>query len=381
MKNTGFGTFINRLDDISTSGVKTKIRNYEQMLNTGASLKRDKEVRFEREMEKSITCESPAKRRRLEEMSKPKMSTRAFRSTPATWSKGARRTRPSTPTRTFQSSKYKDWLGESRKLSSISKPLSLTKPSRSTGCRSRQGRTSSSSQPLPPVPSQTWSPSSSGNTDVLWVGQRMTKTPRGTGCQTRLGRTSSSPPPHTQAQHPSLSAKTDERWVGQTLTRPRLGRTSSPPPHSEAKLLGLSAKSDILLDGQQMTKLLRGTGCEVRLGRTTSPLLTAQTLPCKLSDKPDTPWAGQRPTKQPRGTGCQETRRSGASSPPLQSTPTPTSRRGTRPCKTPELWPLPPPAPVGTASCPSTRAHSSSSAPAQGGTGRHREAEQGAERH
>ena len=42
---------------ICTTGVKTRIRDYERMLNTGVSLKGDEDMRFERELEKVITCE------------------------------------------------------------------------------------------------------------------------------------------------------------------------------------------------------------------------------------------------------------------------------------------------------------------------------------
>ena len=48
IKDQGLGTFRNTRNDICTTGVKTRIRDYERMLNTGVSLKGDKEMRFER---------------------------------------------------------------------------------------------------------------------------------------------------------------------------------------------------------------------------------------------------------------------------------------------------------------------------------------------
>ena len=48
IKDQGLGTFRNMQNDICTTGVKTRIRDYERMLNTGVSLKGDEDMRFER---------------------------------------------------------------------------------------------------------------------------------------------------------------------------------------------------------------------------------------------------------------------------------------------------------------------------------------------
>ena len=56
MKQQGLGTFINMKNDICTTGVKTRIRDYERMLTTGVSLKGEEDMRFERELQKIITC-------------------------------------------------------------------------------------------------------------------------------------------------------------------------------------------------------------------------------------------------------------------------------------------------------------------------------------
>ena len=70
------------------------------MLITGVNLEveKEKDYKFEIELNRIITFESPAKRRKLEDVARPSTSPRAWRPSPTCRSRGTRRGRPSTPT-------------------------------------------------------------------------------------------------------------------------------------------------------------------------------------------------------------------------------------------------------------------------------------------
>ena len=100
MKPHRAGIFINKLDDKGTGHVRKLARGFEQMLITGVNLEveKEKDYKFEIELNRIITFESPAKRRKLEDVARPSTSPRAWRPSPTCRSRGTRRGRPSTPT-------------------------------------------------------------------------------------------------------------------------------------------------------------------------------------------------------------------------------------------------------------------------------------------
>ena len=100
MKLRRAGIFFDKLDDKSTGHVRKLARGFEQMLITGVNLEVEKEKDYKVEIESNriLTFESPAKRRKLEDVARPSTSPRAWRPSPTCRSRGTRRGRPSTPT-------------------------------------------------------------------------------------------------------------------------------------------------------------------------------------------------------------------------------------------------------------------------------------------